>query len=113
GLASDPSREIRRLVLDALLAAADERSVVVLDRALADPEPAVVARAARLAGKLRARSHTGALAALVSHADEGVRAEAIRALGLAGGVEACAALARAATVSGDPRLGEALEASAE
>jgi HEAT repeat protein len=112
-IAADPSREIRRLALEALLAAADPRSVVVLDRALVDPEPAVVARGAALAGRLRARSHTAMLAALMAHPDGFVRAEAIRALGAVGGVQACAALARAATTTTDVRLGEALEAAAE
>src|SRR5205814_7734195 len=69
--------------------------------------------AAMLAGKLRARDHTGALAALLAHPDGRVRLEAIRALGAVGGVEACAALARAALVIADARVGDALEASAE
>jgi HEAT repeat protein len=112
-IAVDPSREIRRLALEALLAAADERSVVVLDRALVDPEPAVVARAAALAGRLRARSHTRTLAGLLAHPDGAVRAEAMRALGRVGGAEACAALAAAAAATGEARLGEALEQSAE
>jgi HEAT repeat protein len=112
-IAADPARELRRLALEALLAAADPRSEVVLDRALGDPEPGVVARAARLAGRLRARGHTAQLVALLAHPDGVVRAEAIAALGAVGGVEACTALARAAAVTNDPRLGEALEASAE
>jgi HEAT repeat protein len=112
-IAADPSREIRRLALEALLAAADPRSVVVLDRALVDPEPGVVARAARLAGRLRARSHTAALVALLAHPDGMVRTEAIAALGSVGGAEACTALARAAATTNDERLGEALETSAE
>jgi HEAT repeat protein len=73
----------------------------------------VVVRAARLAGRLRARSHTAALVALLAHPDGLVRTEAIAALGAVGGVEACTALARAAAGTNDERLGEALEASAE
>jgi HEAT repeat protein len=111
-IAADPSRELRRLALEALLAAGDPRSVVVLDRALADPEPVIAAVAARLAGRLRARTHSAALAGLLAHADGAVRTEAARALGAVGGAEACAALARAAAGSAEPVLAEALEASA-
>jgi hypothetical protein len=50
---------------------------------------------------------------LLVHPDGLVRAEAIAALGAVGGVEACTALARAAALTNDPRLGDALEASAE
>src|SRR5204862_2628087 len=37
-LAADPSREIRRLALEAILAIGDDRAVVVLPGALVDPE---------------------------------------------------------------------------
>jgi HEAT repeat protein len=113
-LASDPSKEIRRLVLDALAATADDRAVVVLEKTLRDPDPGVRMRAATLAGRLRARAQIATLATLLRDAPP-VRESVISALGALGGPEACAALVQAAPSladGGELPLVPALEATA-
>lgn len=120
--ATDPSEEIRRLVLDTLWAIGDDRAVVVLDAALGDPDPGVKRRAAALAGRFRAKSHRAAVANLLADSDRGVRNEAVRALGALGDAGVCQRLVAAASLRSsrapieetfdEASLAEALEATA-
>jgi HEAT repeat protein len=96
-LAADPSREIRRLALEALLAIGDDRAVAVLPAALADPDALIRRRALALASRLHARVEIPRLIPLAADEDADVRREAVRALGELGGAEACRALASLAS----------------
>jgi hypothetical protein len=72
---------VRRLALEALLAAADDRATVVLARTLADPDPVVRRRAVALAGRLLARDHAAAVARRLEDGDAQVRRQAVLVLG--------------------------------
>jgi HEAT repeat protein len=110
--------ELRAMALEALEATADERALAVVPRALADGDPTVRARAARLAGALGAAEAASGLVARLGDADPSVRREAAFALarlsalpaGLAGQLaEAARAWSDEATADA---LGEALERAA-
>jgi HEAT repeat protein len=83
--AESPGRETRLAAFDGLVALGDARAGATVDRGLADPDPAVRARAARLAAATGASAATPALASLMAADREpAVRGAAAAALARVG-----------------------------